>query len=190
MHSWPFVVSSQNAATLNRFAKQIRFRCTCSEGCTLACPCVFDHASSNCVPCRFLRGVYFMVRFKTWPRERSSTSAAVRRQRTKRSPHPAKHGVVSGFELMSQEPSSQTVTSTQSISESISNPQSQQSSSVSLLPTTSFYPSHPGNPIAMSQPSVPQKTLAEEPQCHAAQADHAASRIKVEQPLDDDLEKK
>eukprot|EP00730_Choanoeca_flexa_P006560 TRINITY_DN12175_c4_g1_i1.p1 TRINITY_DN12175_c4_g1~~TRINITY_DN12175_c4_g1_i1.p1 ORF type:complete len:479 (+),score=85.81 TRINITY_DN12175_c4_g1_i1:204-1640(+) len=52
--------------TLSRLLSNSRHQCTCASGPDIACDCVFNESTLVCIPCRFLRGVEWVIRLDLW----------------------------------------------------------------------------------------------------------------------------
>lgn len=53
--------------TLARLLANARHQCSCDDGPTPQCACVFDELQLKCIPCRFLRGVKAVILYDLWP---------------------------------------------------------------------------------------------------------------------------
>eukprot|EP00045_Choanoeca_perplexa_P005268 m.44576 g.44576 ORF g.44576 m.44576 type:complete len:511 (+) comp13028_c0_seq1:216-1748(+) len=52
--------------TMARLLANSRHQCHCTTGPDHACTCVFDERTLTCIPCRFLRGVEWVIRVDLW----------------------------------------------------------------------------------------------------------------------------
>lgn len=57
---------SFTAVTLRRHFAHSRHRCTCEDGPRLDCDCLKSPETDKCVPCRFLRGLVFVIAYNMW----------------------------------------------------------------------------------------------------------------------------
>ena len=52
--------------TMARLLANSRHQCHCATGPDHACACVFNEQTLSCIPCRFLRGVEWVIRIDLW----------------------------------------------------------------------------------------------------------------------------